>query len=94
MDACTYNVFVNGVWYGHSEAKSALIVGKEEDSQRGEDRFTVNKTVWEYMFNSKACSTPSPAYGRLYYAPNGEGVVYCFEMANQGNGTDSAVNGS
>jgi hypothetical protein len=35
-------------------------------------------TVWGHDFLSNACPSPSPAYGRLYYSPNAEGVIYCF----------------
>jgi outer membrane protein assembly factor BamB len=81
MDVCSYSVFANGVWYGHSKGITSSIVGRTEGGTSNYG-FTVNQKVWEYRFNSKACCTPSPAYGRLYYSPNGEGVVYCFEMAD------------
>ncbi len=81
MDVCSYSVFVNGVWYGHAQGTTTSIVGRTEGGTSNYG-FTVNQKVWEYRFNSKACCTPSPAYGRLYYSPNGEGVVYCFETAN------------
>lgn len=94
---CSYSVFVNGVWYGHlrdkymnalrgttletgpNTALAARVPGDKPDA-RG---VTVNRTIWERRFLSNACPAPSPAYGRLYYAPNGEGVVYCFEPESE-----------
>ena len=77
--ACSYSVFANGAWYGnrtrHSPALVARVSGKWPDKHGA----TVNREIWEHPFSSNACPSPSPAYGRLYYAPNGEGVVYCFE---------------
>ena len=95
---CSYSVFANGVWYGHlrdkhmneqrsttleigtNTALGARIAGDKPDA-RG---VTVNRTIWEHRFLSNACPAPSPAYGRLYYTPNGEGLVYCFEPVEIG----------
>jgi outer membrane protein assembly factor BamB len=69
---CAYSVFVNGVWYSHDPRtaySSNSLVGMDESG----------KIIWERKFLSNACPSPSPAYERLYYAPNAEGVIYCFE---------------
>lgn len=65
---CAYYVFANGFWYGHARHQGPVLCARKD-----------NKVVWQYRFLSRACPAPTPAYGRLYYAPNGEGVVYCFE---------------
>ena len=58
---------------------------KELDDQaltsRGASHFEV---AWHWLCQSRACPTAAPAYGRLYYCPNGEGVVYCFENDDDG----------
>lgn len=41
------------------------------------------REVWRYQPIGAACPKPAPAYGRLYYACNGEGVVYCFVNQEQ-----------
>jgi outer membrane protein assembly factor BamB len=68
---CWWPVFANGVWYSHTAASSnnRLVASAE-------------KTLWSYDFLSNACPSPSPAYGRLYYSPCGEGVIYCFTNAD------------
>jgi hypothetical protein len=64
---CWWPIFANGLWYSHSQSSSnnRLVAGAD-------------KVVWSYDFLSNACPAPSPAYGRLYYSPCGEGVIYCF----------------
>jgi len=72
VGGCHNPVLINDLVYSHDIRSSyssnfmhALVDGR--------------KIVWEHGFLSNACPTPSPAYERLYYAPNAEGVVYCFE---------------
>jgi outer membrane protein assembly factor BamB len=77
--ACSYSVFTNGAWYGHLSPSAPTLVARVPGDKPDERGATVNRTIWEHRFSSHACPAPSPAYGRLYYAPNGEGVVYCFE---------------
>jgi outer membrane protein assembly factor BamB len=67
---CWWPVLANGVWYNHSPSSSNNRLVAVE-----------GKVVWSYDFLSNACPSPSPAYGRLYYSPNAEGVVYCFTPA-------------
>jgi outer membrane protein assembly factor BamB len=70
---CWQPILANGVWYSHFPASS-----------NNRMQATVNgKVVWSFDFLSNACPTPSPAYGRLYYSPAGEGVVYCFVPAKE-----------
>jgi outer membrane protein assembly factor BamB len=68
---CWWPIFANGIWYSHANASSnnRLIASGPE------------KILWSYDFLSNACPSPSPAYGRLYYSPCGEGVIYCFRNA-------------
>jgi hypothetical protein len=65
---CWQPILANGVWYSHFPASS-----------NNRMQATVGgKVVWSFDFLSNACPTPSPAYGRLYYSPACEGVIYCF----------------
>ncbi len=94
---CTWSAYANGVWYGHYACFGPHLAGRVEidgqapatkpDKKRSPRKAPARtKVVWMYTFNSRACPTPAPAYGRLYYSPNGEGVVYCFEPAAEGAG--------
>jgi len=77
---CSYPIYINGLWYGHSGSSTPTIVAWEDTpSARGGKGHNQRRIVWRHDFLSNACPSPSPAYGRLYYSPNGEGVVYCFE---------------
>jgi hypothetical protein len=69
---CSYQIFINGLWYSHAINSSNFQQAKRfTDSGRTE-------VLWKRTFLSNACPSPSPAYDHLYYAANGEGVVYCF----------------
>lgn len=67
---CSWPVWINGLFYSHerSASNNNLLALRDEDLTR----------VWSHSFLSNACPSPSPAYGRLYYSPNSEGVIYCF----------------
>jgi hypothetical protein len=55
------------------------MVARRELDQADENGVTVSQIVWQQPFLGRACPSPAPAYGRLYFSPNSEGVVYCFE---------------
>ena len=76
---CSYPVFVNGIWFVHL-AHSDLLLAFDKEVPPGTGKRDL-KPVWKRNFISNACPPVSPAYGRLYYTPCGEGVVYCFENA-------------
>jgi outer membrane protein assembly factor BamB len=63
--------FANGVSYANTGGPSHRLVGYDKD----------RKPVWQRDFLGHACVAAAIAYGRLYYSPTGEGVVYCFEPA-------------
>ncbi len=69
---CWWPIFANGVWYSHTPQSSNNRLVAVAD-----------KIVWSYDFLSNACPSPSPAYGRLYYSPCGEGVIYCFRNVSE-----------
>ena len=72
---CSYQIFINGLWYSHGKNSTNWQYAKRlPESGRAE-------IVWKHSFISNACPSPSPAYDRLYYSANGEGVVYCFAGA-------------
>jgi hypothetical protein len=75
---CGYHVYANGIFYGTKGFSQAHLVARSLDA-RGE-----MKVIWQHPTMSRSCPAPAPAYGRLYYAPNCEGVVYCFENADAG----------
>jgi outer membrane protein assembly factor BamB len=77
---CSYPIYVNGLWYGHTGSGTPHLAAWTETpaEQQGQKGKYERKVVWRHQFLSRACPSPAPAYGRLYYAPNGEGVVYCF----------------
>ena len=50
---------------------------------------SVQRTIWQHVFAGRACPSPTPAYGRLYYAPNSMGVIYCFEPAGTKDRTET-----
>ena len=75
---CVSSVFINGAWYSHEIDTTPAVVARIETPGDGQPR---HKVIWRHLFISRACPAPSPAYGRLYYTPNGEGVIYCFENA-------------
>jgi outer membrane protein assembly factor BamB len=65
---CTDSVWVNGVWYGPPGCASHVLCAHN----------AAGSELWRYVVISRGCPAPAPAYGRLYYAGFGEGVVYCF----------------
>ncbi|MEX0701769.1 MAG: PQQ-binding-like beta-propeller repeat protein [Planctomycetales bacterium] len=69
ISGCILPVHVNGLWYSHTINSTHVMHAWDADK----------KTVWKRTFLSHACPSPVPAYDRLYYAPNSEGVIYCFE---------------
>ena len=76
MRGCANPVHANGYWFSHDTRQrfsSNRLVAKQIEG--GED-----KVVWEHAFLSNACPAPAIAYQRLYYSPNAEGIIYCFEM--------------
>jgi outer membrane protein assembly factor BamB len=79
---CAWPVFANGHWYVHNSFAKAhganRMVSLKEADVTGDEVLSPKLTVWGYDFLSNACPSPSPAYGRLYYSPNAEGVIYCF----------------
>jgi outer membrane protein assembly factor BamB len=80
---CSYQVFINGLWHSHGRNSTNWQYAKRlSDDGRAE-------IVWKHSFISNACPSPSPAYDRLYYSANGEGVVYCFAGANEAGETGS-----
>ena len=76
---CMSPVFVNGAWYRHENRWSNRLVATMEEPNAADANQPVQRTVWEHNFAGRACPGLSPAYGRLYYAPNSMGVIYCFE---------------
>jgi len=76
---CSYPVFVNGTWFVHL-AHSNLLLAFDKEVPLGTSKRDF-PTLWKRSFMSNSCPPVSPAYGRLYYTPCGEGVVYCFENA-------------
>jgi outer membrane protein assembly factor BamB len=79
---CAWPVFANGFWYSHNnfgKAHGVNAMAALKDPGAADVVFLSPKeVVWSFSFLSNACPSPSPAYGRLYYAPNAEGVIYCF----------------
>jgi outer membrane protein assembly factor BamB len=81
---CSYQIFINGLWYSHgTNSTNSQYAKRLSDSGKSE-------IVWKRGFLSNACPSPSPAYDRLYFSANGEGVIYCFanakgEPAGSGN---------
>jgi len=65
---CTDTIWVNGVWYGPPGCASHVLSARDANERE----------LWRYVTISRGCPAPAPAYGRLYYAGFGEGVVYCF----------------
>jgi hypothetical protein len=79
---CGFHAYANGVWYGPAGFSNSVLAGNTEKglNSRGQSRMV---TCWSWLCQSRACPTAAPAYGRLYYCPNGEGMVYCFENAER-----------
>jgi len=79
---CAYPVYANGFWYSHHSFTSAHGSNKLSAIREPADGpvgvLTEKMVAWSHEFLSNACPSPTPAYGRLYYSPNAEGVVYCF----------------
>ncbi|MEX0716111.1 MAG: PQQ-binding-like beta-propeller repeat protein [Planctomycetaceae bacterium] len=68
LSGCILPVQINGLWYSHTVNSTHVMHAFDADF----------KTVWKRTFLSHACPSPVAAYDRLYYAPNSEGVIYCF----------------
>jgi outer membrane protein assembly factor BamB len=80
---CAWPVYANGHWYSHhsfagTHGSNKLACLKDTGSA---DVGLLNPkmVVWSFDFISNACPAPSPAYGRLYYSPASEGVIYSFK---------------
>ena len=75
---CGDQVWANGLFFGPALTSSAF-------------NFTAKTAAgleqWRYIPISKGCAAPALAYGRLYYVPHGEGVVYCFCGLNEPSAT-------
>jgi hypothetical protein len=74
---CMSPVFVHGAWYKHDARWNNHIVALVEEADAAGNR--VQREIWRHTFAGRACPSPSPAYGRLYYAPNSMGAIFCFE---------------
>lgn len=79
---CAWPIYANGFWYSHhsfSSSHGSNKLSAIKDPEANEVGVLTDKmVVWSHEFTSNACPSPTPAYGRLYYSPNAEGVVYCF----------------
>jgi hypothetical protein len=74
---CMCPVFAGGAWYRHENRwGNRLVATVEKENADGQ---IVQREIWRHTFAGRACPSPTPAYGRLYYAPNSMGVIYCFE---------------
>ena len=80
---CMSPVFVNGAWYRHDNRWSNKLVATVEEPNAEDPNQPVQRTVWQQSFAGRACPSPSPAYGRLYFAPNSMGMIYCFEPTGE-----------
>lgn len=84
---CAWPVFANGHWYSHYSFTAAHGANKmacmKEPESAAVGLLGPDLVVWSYEFLCNACPSPSPAYGRLYYSPSAEGVVYCFAPAGK-----------
>jgi len=82
--ACSWPVFANGYWYSHSSfsgsdwSRNNIIAMRLPTDEENTGVFTAKQIAWSYDFLSNACPSPTPSYGRLFYSPAGEGVVYSF----------------
>ncbi len=79
---CAWPIYANGFWYSHHSFSTGhggnkLSAIKDSESSDG-GLLTPKMVTWSYEFTSNACPSPTPAYGRLYYSPASEGVIYCF----------------
>jgi len=79
---CAWPIYANGYWYSHrsfstTHGSNQLSAIREPEENEGAI-LTDKMVVWSHEFTCNACPSPTPAYGRLYYSPNSEGVVYCF----------------
>jgi outer membrane protein assembly factor BamB len=79
---CAWPIYANGFWYSHHSFSTAHGSNKLAAIKEPDDRevgvLTDKMVGWSHEFTSNACPSPTPAYGRLYYSPASEGVVYCF----------------
>lgn len=79
---CAWPIYANGFWYSH-HSFSTMHGGNKLSAIRDPEGSAVGlltdkMVAWSYEFMSNACPSPTPAYGRLYYSPASEGVIYCF----------------
>jgi outer membrane protein assembly factor BamB len=84
---CMSPVYANGAWYRHDCRWNNHIVATVEEADAAGN--AVQREIWRHSFAGRACPSPTPAYGRLYYAPNSMGVIYCFEPAGTGGQTET-----
>jgi len=80
---CAWPVHANGYWFAHNSFATAhgdnrMVCIQPKDPAQYDGFLNPKQVVWGFDFLSNACPSPSPAYGRLYYTPNAEGVIYCF----------------
>jgi outer membrane protein assembly factor BamB len=85
IGGCRYVFHINGLWYGHARTHVPTIVAQQEAAPGNAEEPATYQTIWSQSFGSSACPAPVAAYGRLYYAPTAEGVVYCFEPVSATN---------
>lgn len=79
---CAWPIYANGHWYSHAsyatQHGSNKLACMKEPADKKVGALNEKMIVWSYEFLSNACPAPSPAYGRLYYSPASEGVIYSF----------------
>lgn len=73
---CMDPVWANGFFFGPAAQSSNSNLAAKT---------AAGLELWRYIPISRGCNAAVPAYGRLYYASNGEGVVYCFRNPNTGS---------
>ena len=70
---CRVPIYANRVWYSHGRNKTQIAASVLEKGTKK------RKEIWTHPFHANACLSPGIAYGKLYYSPDGEGIIYCFE---------------
>jgi hypothetical protein len=73
----------DGILYGLGQGDEAAVIPLQAKDSPDRDIRLLGPAwvVWSYEFCSNACPSPTPAYGRLYYSPASEGIIYCFKPA-------------
>jgi outer membrane protein assembly factor BamB len=74
---CMSPVFINGAWYRHDCRWNNHVVATAQEADAAGN--PVQREIWRHTFAGRACPSPTPAYGRLYYAPNSMGAIFCFQ---------------